>query len=66
MWHYQTVHHDLWDYDLASPPILITLERDGRVIDAVAQPTKTGFVFVFDRATGAPLFPIVERPVPAS
>jgi quinoprotein glucose dehydrogenase len=66
VWHYQTVHHDLWDYDLGSPPVLITLERDGRMIDAVAQPTKTGFVFVFDRETGVPLFPIEERPVPAS
>ena len=66
VWHYQTVHHDVWDYDLAAPPVLITLERDGRLIDAVAQPTKTGFVFVFDRETGEPLFPIEERPVPQS
>jgi quinoprotein glucose dehydrogenase len=65
-WHFQTVHHDLWDYDLASPPVLVTLERDGRSVDAVAQPTKQGFVFVLDRETGAPLFPVEERPVPAS
>jgi quinoprotein glucose dehydrogenase len=66
IWHFQTVHHDLWDYDLAAPPVLVTLERDGRSIDAVVQATKPGFVFVLDRATGAPLFPVEERPAPAS
>jgi quinoprotein glucose dehydrogenase len=66
VWHFQTVHHDLWDYDLAAPPVLVTLEREGRAIDAVAQATKHGFVFVLDRETGAPLFPVEERPVPAS
>jgi quinoprotein glucose dehydrogenase len=65
-WHFQTVHHDLWDYDLAAPPVLVTLERDGRRTDAVVQATKQGFVFVLDRETGAPLFPVEERPVPAS
>jgi quinoprotein glucose dehydrogenase len=65
-WHFQTVHHDLWDYDLAAPPVLVTLERDGRQVDAVAQATKHGFVFVLDRETGAPLFPVEERPVPQS
>jgi quinoprotein glucose dehydrogenase len=65
-WHFQTVHHDLWDYDLAAPPVLVTLERDGRAVDAVAQATKHGFVFVLDRETGAPLFPVDERPVPQS
>ena len=65
-WHYQTVHHDLWDYDLPAPPNLITIERDGRMIDAVAQTTKTGFLFVLNRETGAPIFPIEERPVPGS
>jgi quinoprotein glucose dehydrogenase len=65
-WHFQTVHHDLWDYDLAAPPILVTLTRDGKPVEAVAQATKHGFVFVLDRATGAPLFPIEERPAPAS
>jgi quinoprotein glucose dehydrogenase len=66
IWHFQTVHHDLWDYDLAAPPVLVHLLRDGREVDAVAQATKTGFVFVLDRDTGKPLFPVEERPVPAS
>ena len=65
-WHFQTVHHDLWDYDLAAPPVLLTLNRDGRAVDAVAQATKHGFVFVLDRQTGAPLFPVEERPAPPS
>ena len=65
-WHFQTVHHDLWDYDLPAPPNLVTLERDGRKIDAVAQTTKTGFLFVLDRDTGEPVFPVEERPVPPS
>jgi len=65
-WHFQTVHHDLWDYDLAAPPTLVRVERDGRWVDAVAQATKQGFVFVLERETGAPLFPVEERPVPAS
>ncbi|MGC4028595.1 MAG: PQQ-binding-like beta-propeller repeat protein [Steroidobacteraceae bacterium] len=66
LWHFQTVHHDLWDRDISSPPVLLTLARDGRRIDAVAQPTKQGFLFVFDRLSGVPLFPIEERSVPAS
>ncbi len=65
-WHYQTVHHDLWDYDLASPPVLVTIPRDGRDRDAVVQVTKTGLDFVFDRETGEPLFEIEERAVPPS
>jgi quinoprotein glucose dehydrogenase len=65
-WHFQTVHHDLWDYDLAAPPVLVTLERGGKRVDAVAQATKHGFVFVLDRDTGAPLFPVHERPAPPS
>ncbi len=65
-WHFQTVHHDLWDYDLAAPPTLVEIEREGRLIPAVAQATKTGFVFVLDRVTGEPLFPVEERPVPPS
>jgi quinoprotein glucose dehydrogenase len=65
-WHFQTVHHDLWDYDLPAPPILVRVRRDGREIDAVAQVTKTGFVFILDRESGAPLFPVEERPVPKS
>jgi quinoprotein glucose dehydrogenase len=65
-WHFQTVHHDLWDRDLPAPPNLVTVTHDGIKTDAVAQITKSGFVFVFDRATGRPLFPIEERPAPAS
>ncbi|WP_333864619.1 outer membrane protein assembly factor BamB family protein [Chitinophaga sp.] len=63
-WHFQTVHHDLWDRDLAANPNLVTLHKDGQRIDAVAQITKHGFIFLFDRATGKPVFPIEERPVP--
>lgn len=66
IWHYQIVHHDLWDYDLPAPPNLVKVRRDGKEIDAVAQVTKQGFVFVFDRETGEPLYPIEERSVPAS
>lgn len=66
IWHYQTVHHDIWDYDLASAPQLITVNRDGKKIDAVAIATKHGFVMVFNRETGEPIFPIEEKPFPAS
>jgi quinoprotein glucose dehydrogenase len=66
IWHFQTVHHDLWDYDLASAPQLITVKRGGKAIDAVAAATKHGFMFVFDRVTGKPIFPIQEKPFPAS
>lgn len=66
IWHYQTVHHDLWDYDLTAAPQLITVNHDGRKIDAVAIATKQGFMFAFDRTNGEPLWPIEERPVPAS
>ncbi len=66
VWHFQTVHHDLWDYDLGAPPSLVRVTREGRQVDAVAQATKTGFVFLLDRETGAPLFPVEERPVPLS
>ncbi len=65
-WHFQTVHHDLWDYDLAAPPVLVTLVRNGKPVDAVVQATKHGFVFVLDRETGAPLFPVNEKPAPPS
>ena len=65
-WHFQTVHHGLWDYDLPGPPVLATIHVNGRAIQAVAQLTKTGFVFVFDRVSGKPVWPIEERPVPAS
>jgi quinoprotein glucose dehydrogenase len=66
LWHQQLVHHDLWDYDIPQAPKLLTLQRDGRNVDVVAQATKQGFVFVFDRKTGEPYFPIEERPVPQS
>jgi quinoprotein glucose dehydrogenase len=66
VWHFQAVHHDLWDYDLASPPALIEVERDGVRIPAVVLATKMGYVFVFDRETGEPLFPIVAMAAPGS
>ena len=66
LWHYQIVHHDLWDLDLPAPPTLITVTHNGRRIDAVAQGTKHGLLFVFDRVTGQPLWPIHERPTPRS
>ncbi len=66
VWHFQTVRHDLWDRDLPAAPNLLTLHRNGRRIDAVAQITKSGHVFVFDRETGVPLFPLEERAVPPS
>jgi quinoprotein glucose dehydrogenase len=65
-WHYQLVHHGLWDYDMPSPPTLVTIRVHGRKIDAVVQLTKQGFAFVFDRVTGKPIWPIREVPVPAS
>src|SRR5580698_8546685 len=65
-WHFQIVHHGLWDYDLSSPPVLGTIMVDGKKIDAVVQLTKEGFAFVFERVTGKPVWPIEERPVPAS
>jgi quinoprotein glucose dehydrogenase len=63
IWHYQFVHHPIWDYDVPCAPILVDLIVDGKPIAAVAQPTKQGFIFVFDRRTGEPVFPIEERPV---
>jgi quinoprotein glucose dehydrogenase len=66
LWYRQTIHHDIWDKDLPSPPALVTLRHNGQKVDAVAQTTKTGFVFVFDRVTGEPLFPIEEKPFPKS
>jgi len=65
-WYFQMVHHDIWDYDMPAQPVLITVRRDGQEIPAVAQVTKMGFVFIFDRLTGKPLFPVEERPVPES
>src|SRR5215475_1228352 len=66
VWHFQVVRHDLWDWDLPAPPSLVTVERDGKPVDAVAQITKSGFTFVFDRESGKSLFPIEYRPVPRS
>ncbi|MDN4501541.1 PQQ-binding-like beta-propeller repeat protein [Alteromonadaceae bacterium BrNp21-10] len=66
IWHYQFVHHDLLDRDLPAPPNLLTVEHNGKKIAAVAQITKQGYVFVFDRLTGKPLFDIIEEPAPAS
>jgi quinoprotein glucose dehydrogenase len=66
IWHFQTVHHDVWDYDLPAQPALVTVRHGGRTRDAVAQVTKTGFVYVLDRETGKPLFPVEERRTPPS
>lgn len=60
VWHFQTIHHDVWDRDHPTPPSLVTIKYDGKVVDAVAQPTKHGFIFVLDRLTGKPIFPIEE------
>jgi len=66
LWYFQMVHHDIWDYDNAAAPKLLTVWHDGRKVDAVAQVAKTGFVWVFDRVTGKPLWPVEERPEPRS
>ena len=66
MWYYQFIHHDLWDYDSTSAPQLITIQHDGKKVDAVAEAGKVGFLYVFDRVTGKPIWPIEERPVPKS
>jgi quinoprotein glucose dehydrogenase len=66
LWHFQTVHHDIWDFDLAAAPQLITVNHNGKKIDAMAQSTKQGFLFAFNRVNGEPLWPIEERPVPKS
>jgi quinoprotein glucose dehydrogenase len=66
IWHFQTVYHDIWDRDLPAPPNLVTVMHQGKETDAVAQITKSGFVFLLDRETGEPLFPVEERPVPPS
>lgn len=66
IWHFQGVRHDIWDRDFPSPPALLTVERDGRKIDAVAQTSKQGFVFLFERESGKPLFPIVYKKYPPS
>jgi len=66
IWHYQVVHHDIWDYDLPCPPNLVQVQREGKLVDAVAQPTKMGHLFVLERETGKPIFPVEEVPVPPS
>jgi glucose dehydrogenase len=66
LWHFQTVHHNLWDYDIPAQPTLARVMKDGKLLDVVAQVTKTGFTFVFDRVTGQPVFPIEEVPAPKS
>ena len=65
-WHFQIVHHGLWDYDMPSPPSVVSIKADGHAVDAVVQLTKQGLVFVFDRVNGTPVWPIEERPVPSS
>ena len=66
LWHFQGVHHDIWDRDFSSPPSLVSVLHAGRRVDAIAQPTKQGYLYLFDRVTGEPLFPIEERAVPPS
>src|SRR3954463_2565224 len=66
VWYFQMVHHDIWDYDPPGQPTLLTVRQNGKSIPAVAEVTKMGFVFIFDRVTGKPLFPVEERPVPQS
>jgi quinoprotein glucose dehydrogenase len=66
LWHFQGVHHDLWDRDFPAPPALVTITRNGKKVDAVAETSKAGFLFVFDRVTGKPIFPMPEMPFPKS
>ena len=66
LWHFQTVHHDIWDYDLPAAPVIVDLVVKGQPVKAVVQVGKTGFLYVFDRITGKPVWPIEERPVPGS
>lgn len=65
IWHFQTVHHDIWDRDLPTAPVLVNIEKEGKKTEAVAQITKSGFIFLLDRKTGAPLYPVNETPVPS-
>jgi quinoprotein glucose dehydrogenase len=64
IWHFQTVHHDVWDRDLSSPPLLVTIKKDGNPVDAAVVTTKTGFIYVFNRETGKPVYNVTEKPVP--
>lgn len=66
IWYFQGVHHDLWDRDFPAPPVLLTVTRDGKPVDAIAQTTKSGYIFLLDRTNGKPLFPIKESPYPRS
>jgi quinoprotein glucose dehydrogenase len=66
IWHYQLVHHDIWDWDTASAPVLLDVSVEGKPVKIVAQVSKQGFTYVFNRVTGEPIWPIVERPVPQS
>lgn len=66
IWHFQIIHHDVWDKDLPTPPALVTIRQDGKEVDAVAQPTKNGMVYIFERETGKPVYPIAEVPVDAN
>lgn len=66
IWHFQTVHHDIWDYDVPTAPNLLTIRRNGTPVEILAQPTKMGHLFILERETGEPLFPVEERPVPPS
>ncbi|HEV2355879.1 MAG TPA: c-type cytochrome, partial [Puia sp.] len=66
IWHFQTVHHDLWDRDPPTPPVLVTVKKDGKTIAAVAQVTKSGLVYLLDRITGKPIYPVIEKAVPDS
>src|SRR6185369_2323193 len=66
LWHFQTVHHDIWDYDPTAAPQLVSVKHEGKILDVVALASKNGFLYVFDRVTGRPLWPIEERPVPKS
>ncbi|MES3018430.1 MAG: PQQ-binding-like beta-propeller repeat protein [Bacteroidota bacterium] len=66
IWHFQAVHHDLWDYDFPTAPVLTTVRKDGKMVEAVVQVSKQGFIYMLDRKTGAPIHPIVEQPVPSS
>ena len=65
IWHFQTVHHDVWDRDLSSPPALVTIKKDSKLIDVAVVTTKTGFIYVFDRETGKPVYDVIEKQVPA-
>lgn len=66
IWHYQGIHHDLWDWDFPTAPVLVSIKKDGKTVDAVVQVSKQGFIYMLERETGKPVYPILEKPVPAS